>query len=568
MLQLQAHRGVCTEYPENTMSAFRGAICQDYKIIELDPNVTADGKFVVLHDDTINRTARRQDGGVVEETRKITEMTYDEAAAFDYGVWFSPKFKGEKLPLLAEVLQLARESGVRLKIDNKIWNFPERYMDSFWQLLRDSGTEIGITCYSLETVRRAVQELPNAEIHYDGEVTEAILKELCSLREQLVVWLPFQSQETSWVRVPFATEELCCLVKRYAKLGIWIISRYEDFDEISERFIPDIIETPGQIKPVKNPGRLVDMHTHSEHSHDSSCHIPDMAKCQKEKEMYGFAVTDHCDVLYCEREEVGACIRKSVAEVETLREKMKEAKAERNTKEMAAAKVERNTKEMTAAQAGAKKVAGGDDVEAADIRIYSGMEISEVLWYPQVTEQLLAACDYDVVIGSVHAVRYKQYAKPYSGIDFSAMDIEDCYGYLDCYLDDVLQMVQWLSCDIAAHLACPLRYMNGKYGLGIDWRRFEEKIRKILRVMIQHGIALEVNTSCMCENGVDWLDQDWLLGVYKEMGGLLVTLGSDAHICENAAREFERAVGLLRKHGFRNCFYYEKRECIPCTIET
>ena len=38
ILQLQAHRGVCTEYPENTMAAFLGAIYQDYKIIEFYPN--------------------------------------------------------------------------------------------------------------------------------------------------------------------------------------------------------------------------------------------------------------------------------------------------------------------------------------------------------------------------------------------------------------------------------------------------------------------------------------------------------------------------------------------------
>lgn len=556
MLQLQAHRGVCTEYPENTMSAFRGAICQDYKIIELDPNVTADGKFVILHDDTINRTARRQDKSEVEESRKITEITYDEASGYDYGIWFSSKFEGEKLPLLSEVLQLARENGVLLKIDNKIWRFPEKYRDSFWQLLRDSGAKIGITCNSLETAYRAVKELPNTEIHYDGEVTEEILKELCSLNERLVVWLPFQSEETSWVKVPFATEELCRLVKRYAKLGIWIVSRYEDFDEIRERFDPDVVETPGQIKPMNNPGRMVDMHTHSEHSHDSTCRIRDMARRQQERGMYGFAVTDHCDVFGCQKEDVTVRIRESLEEVKFLR-------GEKNT-----AVCEKDKKEAAVLAKGEKgSVASEKTLEKdLDIHILSGIEIGEGMWYPQVTEKALGMCDYDVVIGSVHTIRYKQYDMPYSGIDFSAMGAEECYGYLDCYLDDVFQMVQNIPCDIAAHLGCPMRYMNGKYGMDIDWRRFEEKIRKILRFMIQHGIALEVNTSCMCENGVDWLDQDWLLGVYQEMGGQLITLGSDAHICENAAKEFERAAALLRKHGFRNVFYYEKRKCIPCAI--
>ena len=43
----QAHKGVSTEYPENTMPAFIAAVEQGYKIIELDVSVTKDGKFVL-----------------------------------------------------------------------------------------------------------------------------------------------------------------------------------------------------------------------------------------------------------------------------------------------------------------------------------------------------------------------------------------------------------------------------------------------------------------------------------------------------------------------------------------
>ena len=526
-MQLQAHRGVCTEYPENTMAAFLGAICQDYKIIELDPNVTADGKFVILHDNTINRTARRPDGSVVRENRKVTEMTYEEVAGYDYGVWFSPKFKGEKIPLLEEVLQVAGENGVLLKIDNKIWDFPQVFMDSFWQLLRNAKTAIGITCNDLKTAEIAVRELPDAEIHYDGEVTEDNLKALCRLSDRITVWIPFQSKETSWVQVPFATEDLCRLVKQYAKLGIWIISRYEDFDEVMVRFEPDVVETPGQIKPVKNRGCLVDMHTHSGHSHDSVCHIRDMAGAQQEKGMYGFAVTDHCDIFKCEYEDVTQNIHASVMEVEKLRREQ----------------------------------------VSDSIRILSGLEIGEGIWYPRVMEDVLKMRDYDVVISSVHTIKYETYAGPYPSIDYLTLSTEELREYIARYLDDVLLAIQIVPSDVLAHLFLPLRYINGKYGLGIDCRVFEDKVRTILKAIIQRGIALEINTSCMQEDGQDWFEQDWLLGIYREMGGLLVTLGSDAHRAEDAARKFGQAVALLRKHRFRNCFYYEKRRSIQCTIE-
>ena len=526
-MQLQAHRGVCTEYPENTMSAFWGAIYQDYKIIELDPNVTADGKFVILHDNTINRTARRQDGSMVKENREVSEMTYDEVAQYDYGAWFSPKFKGEKIPLLEEVLDIARENGVLLKIDNKIWDFPKECMESFWKLLRDSKAAVGITCKNLETAKIAVQELPDAEIHYDGEVTEQILKDLCGLSYRITVWLPFQSKETCWVRIPFATEELCGIVKQYAKLGIWIVSKYEDFDEVMSRFDPDIVETPGQVKPIKNRGCLVDMHTHSEHSHDSVCHICDMAHVQQSKGMYGFAVTDHCDIFYCENVDVSRNICESVTEVEQQR-----------------------------------------SGSASDrFHILSGLEMGEGIWYPQVMENILKMQEYDVVIGSVHIVKYKQYEKAYPSIDYMKLSVEELYEFMIQYLDDVFCMVNTASIDIMAHLLLPLRYINGKHGLGMNSRVFEDKIRTILKVIIQRGIALEVNTSCMDWTGQDWFEQDWLLSIYQELGGLLVTLGSDAHRPEDAAREFAQAVMLLKKHGFRNCFYYEKRRSIQCTIE-
>ena len=48
--KLQAHRGVSTDCPENTMAAFREAVSQGYDVIEFDPKFTRDGEIVVLHD--------------------------------------------------------------------------------------------------------------------------------------------------------------------------------------------------------------------------------------------------------------------------------------------------------------------------------------------------------------------------------------------------------------------------------------------------------------------------------------------------------------------------------------
>ena len=52
---------------------------------------------------------------------------------------------------------------------------------------------------------------------------------------------------------------------------------------------------------------------------------------------------------------------------------------------------------------------------------------------------------------------------------------------------------------------------------------------------------------------------------YYNMGGRLITLGSDAHFSKDASRYFGNAVSFLKQTGFKNIYYYEKRK--PVAIE-
>ena len=69
VLMYQAHRGVSTDFPENTIPAFQGAIDQGYKFIELDPNFTKDNQCVLMHDNTINRTCRLASGASLGDSK-------------------------------------------------------------------------------------------------------------------------------------------------------------------------------------------------------------------------------------------------------------------------------------------------------------------------------------------------------------------------------------------------------------------------------------------------------------------------------------------------------------------
>ena len=249
-MQMQAHRGVCTECPENTMPAFERAAQQGYPIIELDPKFTADDVCVVHHDLSINRTCRTADGAKFEEPRPIAQVTWDELKTLDAGMWFAKEFTGTKVPLLREVLAFAKKKGIHIKIDNIFARFPEYQQQLMFDIVAASGCDAGFTCPDIATVKSVVGRFPKATIHYDGFVDEATLENVsAALAENpLIVWLPFDNAITAWCKLPKANKEMCDLAHKYGRVGVWLLHEEED-RRAAESFGADIIETTGSLKP-------------------------------------------------------------------------------------------------------------------------------------------------------------------------------------------------------------------------------------------------------------------------------------------------------------------------------
>ncbi len=523
-VQLQAHKGVATECPENTMPAFFAALTQGYDVIELDLGYTKDHQIVVLHDPTINRTARTNAGEPLGKSGNITDITYKEALNYDFGISFSNKFCGTRIPLLSEVLEFAKKHAIRLKIDNKIERFPPHMLSLFFSQIKPYTKWVSITSMHLDFIKNCLSRFPDIAIDYDGVVNETVLKELSTLRQRdtLTVWLPYKCARTAWVKIPFADEALSALVHKYAKLGIWLISNEPDFADAVNRLGADIVETDGTIKPPKNINCRFDMHTHTQNSHDSQCDVSDMASAEQKNNVCGFAITDHCDIACYAEKGFYAAIDRSVNDAQSV----------------------------------------------SGVVALKGIEIGEGFWHPGKAKEIISRHAFDVVLGSVHTVLLDGYTIPYSQIDFANMDQALVTQYLDQYFDDILSMLNMCDIDILAHLTCPLRYINGKYNLGADCHRYEDKIKEILHTIITRGIALEINTSCMSANSnyCEWMPEEWIVALYKQMGGYLITTGSDAHIAKNAANSFDKLYAMLKTYGFKNSYFYKNRCAIPCAI--
>ena len=105
-----AHRGALSTHPENTAAAFREAARLGADMIEFDVGMTKDGRDIILHDPTVDRTTNGHGA--------LTELTFDEARALDAGWYERSQFAGEKLPTLTETLE-AIPPGILLNVHLK-----------------------------------------------------------------------------------------------------------------------------------------------------------------------------------------------------------------------------------------------------------------------------------------------------------------------------------------------------------------------------------------------------------------------------------------------------------------
>lgn len=101
-----SHRGANHFAPQNTLPAFEKAVDLKVDGFELDVHLTKDGVPVICHNYTINATSNGKGS--------ITDYTYEELTNFDFGSYFSPVYKGTKIPSVDEFLNLAAKADLKV----------------------------------------------------------------------------------------------------------------------------------------------------------------------------------------------------------------------------------------------------------------------------------------------------------------------------------------------------------------------------------------------------------------------------------------------------------------------
>ena len=159
MIKNYAHRGFCSQYPENTILAFQKALEEGVDGIENDVQLSKDGHIVIMHDESVDRTTNGKGW--------VKDLTLAELKELDASEKFGSQFGVQRVPTLREYLELVKDQPVITNIEMKTGVFEYLEMEQMLvDMLREYKLEdrVLITSFNHFTIMRMKERAP--EIRY------------------------------------------------------------------------------------------------------------------------------------------------------------------------------------------------------------------------------------------------------------------------------------------------------------------------------------------------------------------------------------------------------------------
>lgn len=272
---------------------------------------------------------------------------------------------------------------------------------------------------------------------------------------------------------------------------------------------------------------LVDLHTHSDCSPDGKDRVGDMYKWACELGLKVYALTDHCECNFWEKAVdpditdammygAGEYAPRSISEQTELKSRF-----------------------------------------ADKLKILTGIELGQPLQNIEKAEMIASDDRLDFIIGSLHMVKGHD---DFYYLDYSKMTAEEVEKLLSAYFEEILAMCEWGRFDVLGHLTYPLRYITGEYGIDIELKKYEDIIQSIFRTLIEKGKGIEINTSGLRQKYALTFPQFEYIKLFRDMGGEIITVGSDAHCVKDLGAGICEGIELARQAGFEHIAYFVKHE--------
>lgn len=189
------------------------------------------------------------------------------------------------------------------------------------------------------------------------------------------------------------------------------------------------------------------------------------------------------------------------------------------------------------------------------IEIVSGVELGMQPHLARNINEKMNLEDFDFIIMSIHTVMGKEM---HEGELYKDRDLLDAYFL---YYDEMLSVLDnFNNFDIVGHINLIDRYVKYMNNNTVKLEEYKELIKKVLEKIILKDKGIEINTSGIRYGINSFHPTSEILSLYKELGGEIITIGSDAHSPENVGFNYEDAIELLRELDFKYITTFKNRK--------
>lgn len=265
---------------------------------------------------------------------------------------------------------------------------------------------------------------------------------------------------------------------------------------------------------------LADYHVHSHHSGDSDAPMNEVVESAISKGLKFLCFTEHMDIDYPEYPQDNITKNTFLLDAKTYKNEFLKIK----------------------------------DKYKDQIELHYGVELG---LQPHVLEEnkaFLSENDFEFVIGSNHICNRKDPYYPEFFMDRSEQDA------MNEFFESTLENIRLFNnYDVLGHLDYAIRYAPTK-GADYSYDQHRDIIDEILKQLISDGKGLDVNTKALY-SGMPQPNPDInMLKRFRELGGEIITFGSDAHKAADISNKFDTAADIVRAAGFTSYCIFKNRK--------
>lgn len=216
-----------------------------------------------------------------------------------------------------------------------------------------------------------------------------------------------------------------------------------------------------------------------------------------------------------------------------------------------------------------KKLLELKEIYENDIEVLFGIEFGLLPHLKEQYSQVANAYDFDFIIGSSHLIPAPWYpddmrhGDPYDDEFWEGRTVDEiCEKYFQSIVNNINAYTNF---DTYGHIDYVIRYAPEK-NKDYTYKKYADVIDEALKSIIDHNLALEINTAGFKYGLGQPHPQADILQRYRQLGGEMITIGADAHKPEHIAYDFKKAETLLQSLGFKYYTIFKKRQPVMLTL--